>query len=100
MKFTAVTQTKKKVASMIGILFLIFFLGGCLAPVNRVGSIRSCQQAETAVKQAQKQFDDANLQLTKGSLNPNISSNLAATMKNLQEAEETAFKMCNPSTTD
>jgi PBP1b-binding outer membrane lipoprotein LpoB len=99
MKSTVVVKAKKKVELIIGILFLIFFLGGCVVPSERGGNTRKCREAEAAVKKAQKQYDDANQNLANASKDPNASNNISTAMKTLEEAEEIAFKMCSPSPT-
>lgn len=97
MQFTAVAQVKKKVKSIVGILFLISFLSGCVVPGERGASSRNCRQAEDAVKQAQKQYEDVNQKFANGSKDQNTNSDLATAAKNLGDAEETAIRMCNTS---
>jgi PBP1b-binding outer membrane lipoprotein LpoB len=95
MKFTNVAKAEKKAASIIGILILIFLLGGCLTPLDQVGQTQKCSKAEKAVDEAQKQYDDAFPSLVQGHTDERTNRSVALKVQKLQEVQEKAFEMCN-----
>lgn len=95
MKFTNVAKAEKKAASISGIFFLMFLLGGCLTPLDQVGQTQKCSNAERAVDEAQKQYDDAFPALAQGRTDESKKQSIALKVQKLQEVQEKAFEMCN-----
>ncbi len=96
MKLTAVATAKKKLKPTLGIFFLMFLLSGCVTPVGYKAQTLKCSEAEEAVNQAEKEYDAATAQLTKKPKDADIKTNFSGKMKNLQEAQQKAFLVCNP----
>ncbi|MCA1995521.1 MAG: hypothetical protein LDL41_26255 [Coleofasciculus sp. S288] len=94
MKFNTLIKTKKKVKSITGVLFLTFLGSGCVGQANQTGGIQTCKQADAAVEVAQQQYDNAIQKLATGEITPNTTPSVSI-IQNLQEAEETAFEICN-----
>jgi hypothetical protein len=92
MKFTATTNANEKVKSLVGILFLLFLLDGC---AYQRGRTQTCSEVEKAVTGAENQYNDAFLELGNGSKDQNIIRSAGEKIKNLQEAQEKAFEVCN-----
>lgn len=95
MKFTDIVQAKKKVKSILGIGFLVFFLNGCVTTVSQAGNTVKCRQAEEAVNLAQKQYDDAFEGFANKPTDESTKKSVPATVQSLQETQEKAFEMCN-----
>jgi hypothetical protein len=94
MKFIVVASAKK-VKSTFGIVFLMFFLGGCVTPSGQVGVITKCRQAEVAVDAAQKQYDEAIQNFAKKPKDEKIKNTVPLKAQSLLETEEKAYQACN-----
>lgn len=92
MKFTATAKSNENVKSIVGILFLLFLLDGCAYPQGRP---ETCREAEKAVTGAENQYNDAFLTLSKGNKDQSITKSAAEKIRNLQQAQEKAFEVCN-----
>lgn len=90
-----VTVAQDQVKSIVGISCLMFFLGGCVTPVNQGAQSMKCRQAEEAVNSAQKQFDDVILDLAKTPQGKSIKKSVPDKVQSLQEAEEKAYEICS-----
>jgi Ca2+-dependent lipid-binding protein len=95
MKFTAVSQAKTKTELIVPIVFLVFLLSGCLNRVSQKSYARQCRDAEKVVKQAEKEYDDANRQLAKGKKDEKTLKNLKEKMQKLEDAQDKAFEVCS-----
>lgn len=90
-----VTAPAKNFTSSIAIVFLLFFLSSCADGVGQVGIMTKCRQAEIAVDAAQKQYEQAMLELGKNPTNEKIKKAVPAKAESLLETEEQAYQMCN-----
>lgn len=95
MKANVAAKAHNQVKSIVGISFLMFFLGGCVSPVSQGAQSIKCRQAEEAVNSAQKQFDDVIVDLAKTSQGQSTKTSVPAKVQSLQEAEEKAYEVCN-----
>ena len=92
MKFTATAKSNENVKSIVGILFLLFLLDGCAYPQERH---ETCSEAEKAVTGAENQYNNAFVALSEGNKNQSITKSAGEKIRNLQEAQEKAFEVCN-----
>jgi hypothetical protein len=95
MKFTTVASVQKKAELILGFLWLIFLLTGCITQMSSAGQPMNCSKAEEAVNEAQTQYDQALSLLAKSAKDENINRAIALKVKNLEEAEEKAFEICH-----
>lgn len=91
MKVTAIAKAKP----IVGFFFLMYLLSGCGSQVGYANSTLKCNQAEDAVNQAQQEYDEAMQALPKAGKDKNAQKKIVETVKNLLEAEEKAFQVCN-----
>ncbi len=96
MKFAVIAKTKKKAESIVGILFLIFLSYGCNARITQTGHNLNCSKAETAVNQAQQQYDVASQVLGKQPTDVKSKRNVAQKATTLEAAQQDAFEKCQP----
>lgn len=92
MKVTIVQTNKFKLSFAV---VLLFSLAGCGNAVGQVGVMTKCRQAEVSVDTAQKEYQQAILNLEKKPTDQQAKNAVSTKAKELGENEENAFKMCN-----
>lgn len=92
MKVTIIQANKFK--SSLAVV-LLFSLVGCGTGIGQVGVMTKCRQAEVAVDAAQKEYDQAILNLEKNPKDQEAKNAVSTKAKNLGEIEENAYKVCN-----
>jgi hypothetical protein len=93
MKVTIVQANKFK--SSVGFVVLLCSLAGCANGVGQVGVMTKCRQAEVAVDAAQKEYQQAVLNLEKKPTDLEAKKAVPVKAQNLEDTEEKAFEMCN-----
>lgn len=100
MKPSATAQANQKVKSTVGILSLTFLCCGCVAQITGIEQVETvnplkCREAEELVKTAQAKSEVAIEEFGQRK-NGRTVNKTVTNLQTLQEAEEEAFKMCNP----
>jgi hypothetical protein len=90
-----VTIQAKKLNSSVAVIFLLFLLGGCGNGAGQVGVMTKCRQAEVTVDAAQKEYDQAILELSKKPNDERLKKAVPDKAKSLLETEEKAYQICN-----
>ncbi|MGB5961594.1 MAG: hypothetical protein WBG73_13090 [Coleofasciculaceae cyanobacterium] len=93
MKVTIVQANKFK--SSFAVVVLLFSVAGCGNGVGQVGVMTRCRQAEVAVDAAQKEYDQAILNLENKPTDQEAKNAVITKAKELGDSEENAFQMCN-----
>jgi outer membrane lipoprotein-sorting protein len=100
MKFIDSTRGKKAAQLSIGLIFLMFFLGGCITPRSQAENTLKCQAAEQAVSQAEQAYEVVSQEFAISQNNTNTIEQLIKALQTLEETQEKAFEVCYPRSLD